>query len=401
MPPWLSIIGLGEDGVDGLSPVARQLIASAELVIGGERHLKLAHDLIKGRRQAWPRPIDAAIPQILAMRGTQVAIIASGDPNHFGIGKQIAAAVAPEEIICLPQPSAFSLAAARLGWPLQDVTTISLHGRDLSGIVRHLHPGARILALSWDGSTPARLATLLTERGLSQSRLTVLERMGSRDERVLRSTAALGFSEDIDPLNTIAVEVVAATDVMMPTLASGRSDDLFINDGQLTKREVRAITLSSLAPRRGELLWDIGLGAGSVAIEWLLSDVTMRAIGIEERADRAGNAARNAATLGTPELQIVNGRAPEALDGLPAPDAIFIGGGIGDGVIEPSWHALKSGGRIVVNAVTLEGEAALIDAFTRLGGELLRIDLARTDSIGTLTGWRTAMPVTQWRAEKP
>lgn len=400
MPPWLSIIGIGEDGVDGLSPVARQLIASAQLVIGGERHLKLAHDLIKGRRQAWPRPIEAAIPQIVAMRGAHVAILASGDPNHFGIGKQIAAAVAPEEIICLPQPSAFSLAAARLGWPLQDVATVSLHGRDLHGIVRHLHPGARILALSWDGTTAAKLVGLLNERRLGQSRLTVLERMGSADERVLRSTAALGFPENIDALNTIAVEVIGAPDAMVPTLASGRSDDLFINDGQLTKREIRAITLSSLAPRRGELLWDIGLGAGSVAIEWLLSDCTMRAIGIEERADRAGNAARNAATLGTPELQILNARAPQAFSGLPTPDAIFIGGGIGDGVIDPAWHALKSGGRMVVNAVTVEGEAALIDAFRRFGGELLRIDLARTDSIGTLTAWRSAMPITQWRAVK-
>ncbi len=381
--------------------MARQLIAAAELVVGGERHLTLADSLIKGARLTWPSPIEGAFPQILARRGAPVAVIASGDPYHFGIGKQLAGLVAPDEILCLPQPSAFSLAAARMGWALQDVQTVSLHGRDLRGIVRHLHAGARILALSWDSATPAKLTALLTERQLGASRLTVLERMGGPRERIHRSTAAAGFSGNIDALNTIALEVVGNPSALAPTFACGRNDDLFANDGQLTKRDVRAITLASLAPRYGELLWDIGLGAGSVAIEWLLADRSLRAIGIEERTDRAANAARNAATLGTPELQIVIGRAPEALAGLPPPDAVFIGGGLGDGVLDAGWTALKPGGRLVANAVTLEGEATLFAAFQQFGGELTRIELARANKIGNLWGWRSAMPVTHWLAVKP
>lgn len=398
---WLSIVGIGEDGVDGLSPVARQLIGTAEIVFGGERHLTLAQALIKGTRHAWPSPIEEAFPTILAHRGRPVAVIASGDPYHFGIGRQLSGLVAPDEIVCLPQPSAFSLAAARMGWALQNVETVSLHGRDLNGIVRHLHPGARILALSWDGTTPAKLARLLVEHQLGESHLTVLECMGGARERIHCSTAAQGFTAPIDALNTIALEVIGFPSAFAPSFTPGRCDDLFANDGQLTKREVRAITLSSLSPRHGELLWDIGLGAASIAIEWLLSDRSLRAIGIEERADRAGNAARNAATLGTPDLQIVTGRAPDALVGLPAPDAVFIGGGLGDGVIAPAWSALKSGGRMVANAVTLEGEGALFAAFQRFGGELTRIELARVDRLGSLSAWRAAMPVTHWRAVKP
>jgi precorrin-6B C5,15-methyltransferase / cobalt-precorrin-6B C5,C15-methyltransferase len=398
--PWLAIVGIGEDGIDGLSPVARQLVAAAEIVYGGTRHLTLADSLIKGERHAWPSPIEEAFPRILAHRGRPVAVLASGDPFHFGVGKQLATLVSADEIICLPQPSAFSLAAARMGWALQDVATISLHGRDLRGIIRHLHPGARILALSWDGSTPAKLAELLAEHGLADTRITVLERMGGPSERVHRSTAAEGITGPIDALNTVAVEVVGSP-FPAATLAGGRDDTMFLNDGQLTKREVRAITLSSLAPRHGELLWDIGLGAGSVAIEWLLTDCSLRAIGIEERGGRAANAAHNAAALGTPDLQIIEGRAPEALAGLPSPNAVFIGGGLGDGVLDVAWAALKPGGRMVVNAVTLEGEATLFSAYQRFGGELTRLEISRADKIGSLSGWRAAMPVTHWRAVKP
>jgi precorrin-6B C5,15-methyltransferase / cobalt-precorrin-6B C5,C15-methyltransferase len=399
--PWLSIVGIGEDGIDGLSPVARRLIEGAELVVGGTRHLALAGPLINGERLAWPSPIDVAFPRIAAMRGRPVAVLASGDPFHFGIGKQLAAIVDPAEFVCLPQPAAFTLAAARLGWALQDVRTVSLHGRALETVVRYLQPGARILALSWDGSTPAKVARLLIERGLGESRLTILERMGGGGERIRSTSAAAGAPADVAPLNTIAIEVLGGVGSRIPALAAGQRDDLFENDGQLTKREVRAITLSSLAPRPGELLWDIGLGAGSVAIEWLLCDPSLRAVGIEERQDRADIAARNAASLGTPELRIVQGRAPEALQGLPAPDAIFIGGGLTDGVLNAAWSALKSGGRLAANAVTLEGEALLLAAFGRLGGALSRIEIARAEPVGGLTGWRSAMPITHWRVEKP
>jgi len=270
-PRWLSIVGIGEAGVEGLSSVALQLIRSAELVVGGARHLELASELIRGRRLAWPSPISDAFPEIERHRGRAVAILASGDPFHFGVGKQIAAFVQADEFICLPQPSAFSLAAARMGWPLQDVSLVTLHGRALNGIIRHLQPGARILALSWDNATPRKLSELLTTRRMGKSRMTVLEAMGGARERIRHATASNFDIEEIQPLNTIAIEMVAELDAIIIPLAPGLDDDFFEHDGQLTKREVRAVTLSSLQPLQGQLLWDIGLGAGSVAIEWLLA----------------------------------------------------------------------------------------------------------------------------------
>ena len=257
---WLSIVGIGEDGVEGLSSVARQLIRSAELVAGGTRHLELAGDLIQGRRLTWPSPIGDAFPEIERHRGRAVVVLASGDPFHFGIGKQIAAFVPADEFVCLPQPSAFSLAAARMGWPLQDIVLVTLHGRALSGIIRHLQPGARILALSWDSATPRQLAELLATRGMGQSRMTVLEAMAGPRERTRHATASRFDIEDIQPLNTIAIEVVVEPGAAVIPLTPGLDDDLFEHDGQLTKREIRAVTLSSLQPMQGQLLWDIGLG---------------------------------------------------------------------------------------------------------------------------------------------
>jgi precorrin-6Y C5,15-methyltransferase (decarboxylating) len=399
---WLSIIGIGEDGVEGLCSVARQLIGSAELVVGGARHLELAGDLIRGRRLAWPSPMSDAFGEIRRHRGRSVAVLASGDPFYFGVGKQLAAFVPAEEFVCLPQPSAFSLAAARMGWSLQEVSLVSLHGRAQEGIIRHLQPGARILALSWDGATPAHLAELLDARGMGRSRITVLEAMGGRRERIRHATASLFEIEEILPLNTIAIEVIAEPDAAFIALASGLDDAFFEHDGQLTKREIRAVTLSSLEPRHGELLWDVGLGAGSIAIEWLLRHPSLSAIGIEARNDRAARAARNAAALGVPELQIVQGRAPEALAGLARPDAVFVGGGMmDDGVFEAVWADLKPRGRLVANAVSLETEARLTDYFGRFGGELIRLQVARAEKVGTMSGWRPAMPVTQWRVRKP
>jgi precorrin-6Y C5,15-methyltransferase (decarboxylating) len=401
-PRWLSIVGIGEDGVEGLSSVALQLIRSAELVVGGARHLELASELIRGRRLAWPSPISDAFPEIERHRGRAVAILASGDPFHFGVGKQITAFVQADEFICLPQPSAFSLAAARMGWPLQDVSLVTLHGRALNGIIRHLQPGARILALSWDNATPRKLSELLTTHRMGKSRMTVLEAMGGARERIRHATASNFDIEEIQPLNTIAIEMVAELEAIFIPLAPGLDDDFFENDGQLTKREVRAVTLSSLQPLHGQLLWDIGLGAGSVAIEWLLRHPSLRAIGIEARSDRAGRAARNAAALGVPELEIVQGRAPEALVGLARPDAVFIGGGMmDDGAFDAAWSALKSGGRLVANAVSLETEARLAGYFQHFGGDLVRLQVARADRVGGMSGWRPAMPVTQWRVRKP
>jgi precorrin-6B C5,15-methyltransferase / cobalt-precorrin-6B C5,C15-methyltransferase len=401
---WLSIVGIGEDGAGGLSPVAQRLIASAELVVGGKRHLALADSLIRGRTLAWPSPIGEAMPEIEKHRGRPVVVLASGDPFHYGIGDLLLRSIPAAETLCLPQSSSFSLAASRLGWSLQDVALMSLHGRTLEGIVRHLQPGARILALSWDGETPAKLAKLLIERGMGGSSITVLEAMGGPRERVRRATAT-GFDlGEIAALNTIALEVTASSDATVLGLAPGLDDALFEHDGQLTKREVRAVTLSALAPRQGELLWDVGLGAGSIAIEWLLRHPSLKAIGIEDQPERAARAARNAAALGTPDLLIVQKRAPEAFAGLPPPDAIFIGGGLSDpGVFETAWPVLKSGGRLVANAVSLQSEASLIEFFQRHGGELVRLEVAKAGKAGTggVFVWRPAAPIVQWRARKP
>lgn len=401
---WLSIVGLGEDGIDGLSAVARQLVSSAELVVGGKRHLELAGDLVRGRALAWPSPIAGAMAEIVALRGRPVVVLASGDPFHYGVGDMLLRSVPAEEMLCLPQPSSFSLAASRLGWSLQDVALVSLHGRALEGVVRHLQPGARILALSWDGETPGRLAQLLAVRGMGTSTLTVLEALGGPRERV-RSATAQSFSlAEIAALNTIALEVVASAGAKIVTLAPGLADSLFEHDGQLTKRDIRAVTLSSLAPQQGELLWDVGLGAGSIAIEWMLRHPSLRAIGIEEDVERAARAARNAAMLGTPDLQIVQGVAPAAFEGLPSPDAIFVGGGLSDpGLLDAAWAALKSGGRIVANAVSLQSEARLIECFQQRGGEITRLQVAKAGRAGTgnVFVWRHAAPVIQWRARKP
>jgi precorrin-6Y C5,15-methyltransferase (decarboxylating) len=401
---WLSIVGIGEDGVDGLSPIARRLVSDAELVLGGKRHLALADPLIKSQRFSWPSPIGNVLPEIEKHRGRPVTVLASGDPFHYGVGDMLMRSFSPEETLCVPQAGAFSLAAARLGWSLQEVSPVSLHGRALEGIVRYLQPGACILALSWDGETPAKLAALLQARGLGGSSMTVLERMGGPAERVRRTTAEAFDLGTVEPLNTIAVKVVGAAAATL-SLAPGLDDSLFEHDGQLTKRDVRAITVSALAPRQGELLWDVGLGAGSIAIEWLLRHPSLRAIGIEEGTERAARATRNAAALGTPDLRIVQGHAPEALAGLPAPDAVFIGGGLGDaGLFDAAWSALKPGGRLVANAVSLGSEARLIELFQRHGGELTRLEIAKSGKAGTsgkVFVWRPAAPIIQWRVTKP
>jgi precorrin-6Y C5,15-methyltransferase (decarboxylating) len=399
---WLSIVGIGQDGADGLSPLAKSLISSAELVVGGARHLELAAQLIKGERLPWPSPLHNAFPEILARRGRPVVVLASGDPFNFGVGKQIASFVSADELVSVPQPSSFSLASNRLGWALQDAATIALHGRALENIIRYLQPGARILALSWDGSTPAKAAKLLSERGFGGSLIAVLEDLGGQKERVTHHRAD-GFElTGVSPLNVIAIEVAAGPQSRVIGLSPGLDDDFFESDGQLTKREVRAVTLAALAPRQGELLWDIGLGAGSVAIEWLLRHPSLKAIGVEEREDRAARAMRNALALGAPDLQVIVGHAPQALAGLSPPDAVFIGGGFTDeGVFEAAWAALRPGGRIVANAITLESETRLKEAFERYGGELVRIEIAKAVKIGGFHGWRPAMPVTQWRVVKP
>ncbi|MBB3771766.1 precorrin-6Y C5,15-methyltransferase (decarboxylating) [Angulomicrobium tetraedrale] len=399
---WLSIVGIGEDGLAGLAPAARAAIEAADIVFGGARHLALAGAAVKGRGEPWPSPFERGIALVLARRGQRVCVLASGDPFLHGVGATLARHVPAQEMRVFPAPSSFSLAAARLGWALGEVACLTAHGRDLDLIRPHLHPGRRLLVLTSDADGPAAIARLLVEGGFGGSTLHVGEALGGPRER-LRSTVAGDFAlMDVDPLNLVGIEVEGSRDARVLPRAPGLPDAWFENDGQLTKREIRAVTLSALAPRRGELLWDIGAGAGSVAIEWMLADPSLAAIAIEERADRAARIHRNAHALGVPGLLLVEGRAPAALAGLPAPDAIFIGGGAGDaGVMEAALACLKPGGRLVVNAVTLETEAVLLAQHAARGGELLRLSVARAAPVGGLTGWRAAMPVTQWIWEKP
>jgi precorrin-6Y C5,15-methyltransferase (decarboxylating) len=399
---WLSIVGIGEDGVEGLTPRARELIASAEIVFGGRRHLALAGPLIRGASRAWPSPFDSAAEEISAHRGRAVCVLASGDPFHYGVGAVLARRIDPREMIVVPAPSAFSLAAARLGWSLPDTILLSLHGRSLDLIRPHLQPGARLLALTDDGNGPATLAQLLAQSGFHSSRMTVLEALGGPRERVRSTSAAEYDFENVDALNVVAIEVEAAPAARVLPLVPGAAESLFEHDGQISKREIRALVLSALAPQRGELLWDIGSGSGSVAIEWMLADSSLRAIAIERRADRAARIMRNAAACGVPNLKIVTGAAPDALGDLPMPDAIFVGGGANDaGLPDAAARALRAGGRLVVNAVTLETETLLLSRHAVLGGELRRLAISRAERLGDKTVWRPALPVTQWIWTKP
>ena len=400
--PWLSIIGIGEDGLAGLGDVARKCLADASFVIGGKRHLALAKDAITGEQQSWPVPFADATAILLARRGQRVAVLASGDPFTFGVGNLLTVGLDRSEWQVFPALSSFTLAAARLGWALQDTDCLSLCGRPLETLAPALQPCRRLLVLSADAGTPAAVAAYLDQRGFGDSALAVLEALGGPNERLRSTTAARFDLVDVQPLNLIALELHAPSGTEVIPRSSGLHDALFEHDGQMTKREIRAVTLSSLAPRAGELLWDVGCGAGSIAIEWLLAHPANRAIGIEENAERAARARRNALKLGVPRLELVEGQAPAALANLPQPNAIFIGGGAHEpGLIEAAWSALASGGRVVANAVTLESEHALVHAQGRRGGTLLRLDVARLDSIGTLHGFRPAMTVTQWLAVKP
>jgi precorrin-6B C5,15-methyltransferase / cobalt-precorrin-6B C5,C15-methyltransferase len=397
--PWLSIVGLGEDGAAGLAPAARRAIAGAELIVGGARHLDLVGD-VAAEKLRWPSPIDDALPLLLARRGRPVVVLASGDPFFYGVGDLIARHVPAEEIFCAPTLSAFALAAARLAWSQQDCALVSLHGRAFERLAPQLQPGRRLIALSWDGSTPLRVARFLVERGMGDTPIHVLEHMGGPRERRRAMQARDYALNDVAALNTLALEIVAGADARVIPLSAGLPDDWFEHDGQITKRDIRAVTLSALAPRRGALLWDIGAGSGSVAIEWMLADPANRAVAIEADSSRAERIARNALTLGTPGLDIIVARAPDGLAGLPAPDAVFIGGGASATTLEIAWRALKIGGRLVVNAVTLETQALLFDAQVDKGGELAQIAIAKARAVGRFRGFDPAMPVVQWRVEK-
>ena len=399
---WLTLIGIGEDGPAGLGDEAKRLIASAPVVFGGSRHIELMQPLIKGEAQTWLSPFEKSVEAVLARRGTPIVVLASGDPFFYGVGATLSRQIPASEMTVIPAPSSFSLAASRLGWPLQDVTILSLHGRPIDLIRPHLHPGRKILALTSDGKGPADLASLLLASGFGPSTLTVLEALGGPHEKISRQKAADFALADISDLNICGMEVEADEGARILPVSAGLADELFEHDGQITKREIRAMTLSALAPRRGELLWDIGAGSGSIGIEWMLADSSLRAIAIEASGERAARIRRNAGNFGVPGLTIIEGKAPGALASLPTPNAIFIGGGGSDaGVLDAAISRLKSGGRLVANAVTTEMEAVLLAEHARRGGSLTRIDIARAAPVGRMTGWRPAMPVTQWSWIKP
>lgn len=398
MTAWLHIVGIGEDGLDGLTPAAKAVVEAAEIIVGGDRHHVLS-DRVAAKRVAWPSPFDALIDQLQSYRGKRVVVLATGDPLWYSVGARIGRSIPPGEIAYHPQLSAFQLAAARMGWSMADLDTLTVHGRPVEQMIAFIQPLARLLILTTGSDTPGQIAQFLTERGFGQSKMTVLAAMGGADEARFDGIAAQ-WAHEVPAFNTLAVDCIAAPDAALQPRVPGLADDLFTHDGTMTKREVRAATLAKLMPMRGALLWDVGCGCGSVAVEWMRAARYARAIGIEPRADRRVMTAQNAAALGTPRLQIVEGAAPEALTGLDAPDAIFIGGGLSFETFDACWAALRPLGRLVANAVTLESEAQLIALHREHGGDLVRLQVHRAEPVGGLTGWRPAMPVTQWSLVK-
>jgi precorrin-6Y C5,15-methyltransferase (decarboxylating) len=399
---WLSIVGIGEDGLPGLSAIARSLLDQAQVVVGGDRHLAMLPIDDKREKLAWTSPIQTSVEEIIRRRGESVCVLASGDPMCYGIGVTLTRRLPVSEMTIIPAPSAFGLACARLGWSLTEVETLSLNGRPPSLLQSYIYDGAKLLILSEGKSTPLIVAQILTQRGFGQSQMSVLEHMGGTQERIVEGTASAWTETELASLNAIAVHCHADSGVVGLPRLPGLPDSAYHHDGQLTKREVRAVTLAALAPTPKELLWDVGAGCGSISIEWMRSHPLCRAIAIEQNSSRLQYIADNATALGTPNLQIVEGQAPTALKDLPSPDVIFIGGGItADGVIEECWKALRSGGRLVANVVTVEGEQKLFEWHKHKGGNLTRIAIQRAEPVGKFLGWRAMAPVTQWIVVKP
>ena len=396
--PWLHIVGIGEDGMDGLLPATRAVVEAADVIIGGDRHHVLS-DSVTAERLAWPSPFDALISDLEGLRGRRVVVLATGDPLWFSVGARIGRAIPPSEIVYHPQLSAFQLAAARMGWSMADLETLTVHGRPVEQMIAFIQPDARLLILTTGAETPGHIARFLTERGFGRSAMTVLANMGGAEEARFDGLAE-SWDHVVPAFNTLAVECVAAPDAALLPRVPGLDDALFQSDGTMTKREVRAATLAKLMPMRGAHLWDIGTGCGSVAIEWMRGARYTSAVGIEPRADRRAMAAANALALGVPRLELIEGEAPAVLEGLARPDAVFIGGGLSEAVFLAAWEALKPLGRLVANAVTLESEAELIALHRAHGGDLVRLQVHRAEPVGRLTGWRPSMPVTQWSLVK-
>lgn len=392
MAEWLSLIGIGEDGVQGLSEASRAALARAEIVFGGQRHLDLIEHPDK---RPWPVPFSLA--PLLALRGrAQVAALVSGDPFWHGAGGSLAQHLPPEEWQCFSAPSFFSLTAARLGWRLEDVTCLGLHAAPMARLRRHLHHDQRLIVSLSDGTAPAKLGQYLTEIGFGASRLWILERLGGPAERMTEVQAADDIPQTSAPV-ACAIKVAGQASIGM---ASGREDRIFEHDGQITKRPIRALALSALAPRAAEMLWDLGTGSGSVAIEWLLAHPANRAIGVERDPARAARARRNGAAFGLSGFEVVEGDSLSLLDTLPQPDAVFVGGGLDEQLLEALWVRLPPGCRLVAHGVTLETESLLALAHRRYGGQLLRIELAEAAPLGSKRGWKSSYPVVQWQISR-
>jgi precorrin-6Y C5,15-methyltransferase (decarboxylating) len=401
--PWITIVGVGADGEASLGPEAKAAIAAADLLVGFHRHLDMFPQ-VTADKQCLNAPFAAAIEGLRALKTSanrRVVVLASGDPMSFGLGATLARRLDPTEIRIIPAVGSIALACARMRWPAEEVTTVSVCGRPVECVALHLAPDAKLVVLSADGTSPAAVAALLVARGYGPSAMTVLESLGAADERAASSTAEAWTEPRVGDLNVIAVECRARSDARRLARTPGLPDDAFEHDGQITKREMRALAIAALAPLPGECLWDVGAGSGSVAIEWMRAASRTHAIAIERKPERAALIARNAKTLGVPTLKIIEGTAPEALAGLAPPDAVFVGGGVSEpGVIEAAWSALKPGGRLVAHAVSVEGEARLITHARALDGRLTRIGIERAEPLGERTGFRPARAVTQLVAEK-
>ncbi len=399
MSVWLDIIGIGEDGVDGLSKSALDKLSQAEVIVGGDRHHTLApNDTAK--RIAWPSPFNAMIDDIKSHKGKQIVVLVTGDPLWYSVGARILKAIPKEEVCFHPQLSAFQWASSRMGWSLADLETLTIHGRADSQILPHLAPNVRMLVLTQNADSPIAVSKLLTERRFGESKITVLAAMGGGREQRFDGVAK-NWVHEVPDFHTLAIECKAGEDAKWCSRVGGLPDDAFFHDGQMTKCIVRSSTLSALAPYPDALLWDVGAGCGSIAIEWMRAARGARAIAIEPNDKRIGMIRKNAIQLGVEKIQVVEGKAPSALAELEQPDAIFIGGGLtSDETFDVCWKALRKGGRLVANAVTIESETKLFQLYEKHGGDLSRISVQQAEPVGHFMGWKPFMPVTQWMVVK-
>jgi precorrin-6B C5,15-methyltransferase / cobalt-precorrin-6B C5,C15-methyltransferase len=401
MSAWITVIGIGEDGVEGLSTSRIALIKDAEVLIAGERH----HYMVENSRAEildWGQGFDHALKELEARRGKNIVVLASGDPMNFGVGSVLVRTFGKDAVIVHPAPSSFSLAAARMGWSIPDIDCLTIHGRPLETLIKYIFPGARLLVLARDGNSPAQVARLLSENGYGNSKISVLEHLGGVKEKRIDNSAASWNHPCVRDLNTLAIECVAAEGIVPLSCASGLPDHVFEHDGQLTKCEVRAITLAKLQPLPGKVLWDIGAGSGSISIEWLRLGGQRRAISIEKNPERIATIKSNAISLGTPDLVIVEGDFHSVKDHLAyKPDAIFIGGGASDmSLLTSAWMALNPGGRLVINVVSIEAEQTLLAFREDIGGELSRISIERATPVGNFSALKPLLSVTQFVASK-